>query len=416
MKRILSAFVAAILSLAPAFAQPAAAATPAPLPLVSDGHPADWVFAYKFNAKSYPSSDTDPARRCPFGGTPRHGDPLGQQYALASAVHPQLDMGRGLIGTSGADPVGATFSEIYNGDYFYVVWNDQFQTPPLPQSGSNSGHAKGILVWNENGDGLVLQVSTPGWPGAGNVRHQRVGDGNTLGCLTKIGNNMQFAQHFFALKLSPGDVVLVLQALVNARVVTTASESIIRHVGGPAPIQAAAAGLGKPNPSKDVTDVVLSTGVRLISKPPALAVPPWHLVSAVLTPAGAANGPNLRTATWTPSTMEETTKPVDPGCWGFRLHPGAIGIAREGSFHHVPFKLGSSSNHAKIGVSVDGPARYTIFSDINQDGPLAPGPKPCNARQNGRGGMFFVLDNATLHDSVRDLIAPPAAGPVPPGQ
>lgn len=415
MKRILSAFVAAILSLAPAVAQPAAAATPPPVPMVSDGHPADWVFAYKFNAKSYPSSATDPARRCPFGGELQRGDRFrfSQKYAYASDAHPQLVMGSGLIGASTADPVGATFSEIYNGDYFYVVWNDQFQTPPLAQSGSKSGHAKGILVWNENGDGLVLQVSTPGWPGAGNVRRPRVGDGNTLGCLTSIGNNIEFAQHFFALKLSPQDVVSVLQALVNARVVTTPGESIIRHVGGPAPIQAAAAGLGRPNGSKDVTDVMLSTGVRLISKPPALAVPPWHLVSAVLTRAGEPNGPNLRTATWAPSKMEETTAPGDPGCWGFRLHPGAIGIARWGSFANVPFKLGSSSNHAKIGVSVNTPTKYTIFSDVNQDGPLAPKPK-CDARQNGRGGMFFVLENAALHDSVEHLIAQPEADLLPP--
>jgi hypothetical protein len=416
MKRIW-AVLAAFFCISAALAQPAGAQAPAPTPLASQGHPEKWIFVYKFNATSFPSKLDDPARLCPFGGSPRPKDRFSQQYVYATASDPALRMGTGLVGTSIADPLGATFSEIYNGDYFYVVWNDQFQTPPIPGGGSGTGHSKGILVWNQNGDGLVLQVSTPGWPGAGNVRLKRDGDGNTLGCLTKVSNNLQFAQHFFALKLSPQDVVSVLQALVNSNVVTTIGESAIRHVGGPAPIVAAAKGLGKSNGSVTVTDTVLSSGVRLISKPPALAVPPWQLVSAELTPAGAPNGPDLRTATWTPSTMPETTTPKDPACWGFSRHSGAIGIARWGSFSNTAFKLGSSSNHAKIGVSTaqSGPW-YSIFSDLNEDGPLEPAgvPSTCSKRQNGRGGMFFVIDNRALHDGVYALIKQPPASLLPP--
>ena len=77
-------------------------------------------------------------------------------------------MGNGsCVGDTTIDPVGATFDELYNGHFFYVVWNDQFYDDPLPIKGAPAGHSKGMLAWNENGDGIVLQVSTPSWPGAG---------------------------------------------------------------------------------------------------------------------------------------------------------------------------------------------------------------------------------------------------------
>lgn len=68
--------------------------------------------------------------------------------------------------------VGATFNEVYNGDYSYVVWNDQFYAHPKLDCASTNGncsspwgHSKGMLAWDASGDGLVLQVSTPSWPG-----------------------------------------------------------------------------------------------------------------------------------------------------------------------------------------------------------------------------------------------------------
>ena len=75
-----------------------------------------------------------------------------------------------------------------------------------------------MLAWNQNGDGLIVQVSTPAWPGAGSARAPRQGDGNTLGCAA--GNNVMFSQHFFALRLTPQDVAQVLTGLANASVAT----------------------------------------------------------------------------------------------------------------------------------------------------------------------------------------------------
>lgn len=56
-------------------------------------------------------------------------------------------------------------------------------------------------------------------------------------------------------------------------------------------------------------------------------------------------------------------------------------------------------NHAKIGVST--PARYAIFGDLNQEGALS---EPCNASQNTRGGIFFVVENPTLSASLGELM------------
>jgi hypothetical protein len=58
-------------------------------------------------------------------------------------------------------------------------------------------------------------------------------------------------------------------------------------------------------------------------------------------------------------------------------------------------------NHAKLGVST-GARTYAIFGDMNQQGSLS-GPN-CNSSQNGRGGLFYVVENADLFGSVRDLI------------
>src|SRR5204863_8132467 len=121
-----------------------------------------------------------------------------------------------------ADPVGATFDGVYNDGFFYVIWNDQFYGDPAIAGCTNScsspwGHSKGMLAWNDAGDGFVMQVSTPSWPAAGSKLSPRKTDGNTLGCVTD--DDVKVSQHFFALKLTKDDVVKVLKALKNASVV-----------------------------------------------------------------------------------------------------------------------------------------------------------------------------------------------------
>src|SRR3954454_13503776 len=191
--------------------------------MVDQNHRAAWVFAYKFNAGTFPT--TTLLGTCLFGGDPKTY-PRGQHYVLARAGASTLAEGPDLIGTSTADPVGATFAKIYASGLNFVVWNDQFYSHPKiagcgDSCGGPWGHSKGILAWDDKGRGIVLQVTTPSWPGSGTAAAPRKGDGNTLGCVED--DDVKAAQHFFALKLNPRDTAYVLDALANASVVTDIS-------------------------------------------------------------------------------------------------------------------------------------------------------------------------------------------------
>jgi hypothetical protein len=315
--------------------------------------------------------------------------------------------GGGCVGDTTADPVGATFDEVYNGATFYVVWNDQFYDDPeiagcTKECGAPWGHSKGVLAWDESGDGLVLQVTTPSWPAAGSKVNPRLSDGNTLGCVRD--DNVKVSQHFFALRLTKADVVAVLSGLLNASVVTDPGNLQIVRNGGPAEIQSLVSGLGGKSDSATFTNDTLSSGVAVISKPSRLHVPPWQLVSSIL------GGVSLRTATWWTTPKIDSTDANTPiGCWDSTLgNPGAVEIATSGQWDGKTFGLigggGPNFNHAKVGVSVSETVPYAIFGDMNQQGSLAPAIRPCGSSQNGRGGLFYVLKDATLSDGLRTLM------------
>jgi hypothetical protein len=255
----------------------------------------------------------------------------------------------------------------------------------------------------------VLQVTTPDWPGAGSAAHPRSQEGNTLGC-TARDNDVLVSQHFFALKLNKDDVIKVLTALHNASVVTDTNTVQIVKNGGPAEISTAVAKLGVKSTSTTFTHDTLSTGVELISKPSALHVPPWQMVSSVL------DGVSLRAATWwaTPP-IPSTTSSTTIECWDPSLSkPGAVEIATSGHFSGKTFGLkgiaGRDGNHAKIGISTSGSHHYAIFGDMNQQGAIS---GTCKSSQNGRGGLFFVIDDVELYTSVKDLISGDSAPTVP---
>jgi hypothetical protein len=376
----------------------------APAPLLGTGQPVDWWFVFKFNAESFPACG-GAQRTCAFGGTVERYKSFSQQFVFASSTDPALQPGGGCIGDTSADPLGATFGQVYNdvsnGAFFFVIWNDQFYGDPLPDKDAPWGHSKGLLAWNKDGNGMVLQVSTPSWPGSGSSSEPRKSDGNTLGCVTD--NDVLVSQHFFALALTKADVVAVLEALANASVVTDPGKLQIVNNGGPADIQALVSGLGKISKSKTATKAALSSGVLLISKPSDLNVPPWQMVSALL------GGEPLRAATWwAKPEIPTTTATTTIGCWDRSLGaPGAVEIALTGTWQGKTLGFDGvaepDGNHAKIGVSSgDGGHSYVIFGDLNQQGTLA-GPH-CDSSQNGRGGLFFVLEDAPLSSSVRDLL------------
>ena len=383
-------------------AAPAAAAPAAPSPMVDQNHRATWAFAYKFNAATLPTTGT--LSSCLFGGTPKTYI-SSQHYAFAHPGASALADGPGLVGTSTEDPVGATFAKIYASGLNFIVWNDQFYRHPSIKGCGEScggpwGHSKGVLAWDNQGRGLVMQVTTPSWPGSGTAAVPRGDDGNSLGCVED--DNVKAAQHFFALRLSPADTAYVLEALANASVVTDVTNPQLARLGGPPELVQRAALLGQKSQSGDLVDVVLSSGVRLIAKPSRLHVPPWQMLSARL------GGVPLRAATWWASPRIPTTLAGQTIiCWRSDLGaPGAVEIATSGHWEGKAIGLKGGpqpdSNHAKIGVSIDGIHHYAIFADLNQQGRLT---NKCDSSQNGRGGLFFIVDDAELHASIASLIA-----------
>jgi hypothetical protein len=384
-------------------------------PMLAPGSKVDWLFVFKLNTKSFPGCGANAQRVCPFGGTVKD-EAFGQQFVFASSANETLQKGDGCIGDTAADPLGATFGQVYNGSYYYVVWNDQFYSDPKIAGCGDScaspwGHAKGMLAWTDQGEGFVLQVTTPSWPAAGSKLFPRKTDGNTLGC-TK-DDDVKVSQHFFALKLDKGDVLAVLKALQNASVVTDPKNKQLVRNGGPANVQKLVSALGSQSASTQMQRVALSSGVGLISKPSKLHVPPWQMVSAAL------GGVPLRTATWwTAPEIATTDSTSKVACWDSSLGtPGPVAIATSGQWGGTTFGLkggpGPDFNHAKIGVSTGGNFRFSIFGDMNQQGSLS-GPN-CGSSQNGRGGLFFVVENPKLADSIGQLIkgdtAPASAAP-----
>lgn len=389
----------------------ASGAMNAPVPVLEKNHAVDWWFVFKFNTHAYPGcGDVQPEQRmCPFGGHVQ-SYAFGQQFVYASSENASLQKGSSCVGETTADPLGATFEEVYDNNYYFVIWNDQFyHDPPIHGCGDSCGapwgHSKGMLAWDDSGEGYVLQVTTPSWPAAGSKNMPRKTDGNTLGCVDD--DNVKVSQHFFSLKLTKDDLVKVLKGLKNASVVTDPSNSQIVNNGGPQDIQKLVNSLGKRSKSKKYLKDELSSGVLLISKPSGLHVPPWQMVSAILGKAP------LRAATWWARPKIYTTQQsTNITCWDNSLgEPGVVQIATSGNWEGTKFSLkggpGYDSNHAKIGVSIDD-NDYTIFGDMNQQGALSKAydyaTQKCSSSQNGRGGLFFVLKNAELFKSVSNLI------------
>jgi hypothetical protein len=135
-------------------------------------------------------------------------------------------------------------------------------------------------------------------------------------------------------------------------------------------------------------------------------VPPWQFVSSVL------GGENLLTATWWASPrIPSTHSAADVHCWDPTLTtpPGRVDVAVSSSWEGTPVAFTGGPNHAKIGASLSSSHHYAIFGDLNQQGQLgqaaSPNSQACDSSQNGRGGMFFVLDNPPLSAGILKLIS-----------
>jgi len=96
---------------------------------------------------------------------------------------------------------------------------------------------------------------------------------------------------------------------------------------------------------------------------------------------------------------------------------GPVEIATTGQWTSKIFGLtggsGPNFNHAKLGVSTSGNDHYSIFGDMSQQG--AASGERCSSSQNGRGGLFYVINDPVLFDNLKQLIsgstAPTASTP-----
>jgi hypothetical protein len=443
------------------------AATKAPTPLLATGEPVDWFFAFKFNSQTFPGCNDDGktpkvGSKGLFGGVVkdykiqkdskgnrpketsgqakkiaiRHG----QQYIVSSSKNPALTKGKECLGTTMHDPLGATFAQVYfSNDTNYAIWNDQFYghpggDPKYPmghlEKETNKwinpdipwGHSKGMLAWDKNGDGFVLQVSTPSWPASGSHAHPRKKDGNTLGCI--IDDDVEVSQHFFCLKINASDLEIILKALINASVVTNPNDPQLVRNGGPDKIKKLVSQLGMISSGKELTLATLSSGVKLISKPSTLDCPPWQLVSAKL------GGLPLRVASWwSQPGIYSTSATTKITCWPSTGlgKPGPVEIALSGKWKDAVLGLKGtptpSGNHAKIGVSTNSRKPFSIFGDMNQMGTLTKVKDSenkdnteltCKIHQNGRGGLFYVIDNRKLYTNIKELLSGETAPLRPP--
>jgi len=141
--RRLSMPIMALLVAAPALGQ---TGTSSPTPMLSAGTPATWLFVFKLNAAIFPSDASAP-RDCAFGGAPQPYPAFGQRFVWASDASAPLQDGTGLAGTSANDPLGATFGQIYNGGFHFVVWNDQ----PVPSRNKKAADAPGYPTGPQTG-------------------------------------------------------------------------------------------------------------------------------------------------------------------------------------------------------------------------------------------------------------------------
>ena len=405
----------------------------------------DWWFIFKVNTafgEMYPNSSTcfksyypkvitKDNRSCPFDSNkipPTDGYwyyGWNLDYYLATSHNPSLQFQNGCLGSS-KGPLENLFSKIYNGNNYYVIWNDQFKgdpdTSPLdtpenrkytygksacPNGGdcfNPWGHSKGVISWDENGNGIMLQVTTPNWPRSGSKDYPSQ-QANSLGCDSH--NNVTASQHFFAFKINKNDLIKILQCMINTCIVTLPNNKQVVNNGGPIEVQNLVKKLGVLSPGK-ILHFTLSNNFQIISKPWNINVPPWQLVSSVL------GGKDLKTATWwADPTIPSTKSGQIPGCWDKSLKPPgevinmATGKLDQKIIGLTAPKFSPTDNHAKFGCSIGGD--LTIFGDMNQQGALSKDAafegQKCNSSQNGRGGMFIIVKNQKLHNSINKVLS-----------
>ena len=374
------------------------------------------------------------------------------QYLIATDKEPKLKKGVGCLGMTNEDPLGSTFNQIYNNNCNYLIYNDQFYSDPISGPdivafGTGYAHAKGMLAWDNNGDGIWLQVTTPNWPKCGSKKFATSWDGNTLGC--GLDNNIEASQHFFCICINKIDVINILNGYIQTFIITDNSKpqlvyllkncpreikklvdqlqipEFIKTWDSSCPKNYPKGSRKPPQINKKYLNMNLQgvgnifKDIKVVFKPSKLRVPPWQYMSTML------NSVDIYSATWwQPPAIPSTPRNIKPDCpdwqsfFGDKL-PGEVSIVKTGKWENIKFSLTASEisnkNHAKFGVGkIDD---ICIFSDINQQGAVRCGsgiytckntappesPTCCATGQNYRGGAWIILPNKILANSLREL-------------
>ena len=117
----------------------------------------DWWAVFKFNSASFPGCAATAQRVCAFGGSVQHYHAFSQQYVVASSESKQFNQGTNCLGDTTDDPVGASFDEVYNGTFYYVIWNDQFYThPPIQGCGNSCSAPWGHPTLSESAQEILM--------------------------------------------------------------------------------------------------------------------------------------------------------------------------------------------------------------------------------------------------------------------
>ncbi|ETV89665.1 hypothetical protein, variant 1 [Aphanomyces astaci] len=379
---------------------------------------------------------------------------FGLCYLYADANNPRLrhfrDVGYDCLGQGGNDPVSHTLRQAKNATY-WAIFNDQFNGIAEKQdkrrvcSGGDAfnAHAKGAVAFELDSGGYVLQSSTPNFPDPTIPTGDSDDDFIRLGC--QHDNNVEYAQHLFAMSVDGEAIKAVGRGWQSARLCSTnhyhdmsqvLASAALRHNELEHPMAAA---LVDPDaddaPSTNVTVVtkVGSVRIRGLFKDKASAVPPWAM-------AAEAFGTDLSVASWWDENFGIPSL-CDGDVYGavaeaFCLKNNPLTLRPDGTFPYnvenlmqatTPWRLSCDDaaavtwslrggrvrdgNHAKWAVgtprggstSPTSQAALSIFADLNMEG--YPCSKKCNGSQGGRGGSFYGIEDTVLHASLVGLVS-----------
>ena len=299
--------------------------------------------------------------------------------------------------------------------------------------GSPWGHSKGAFAFEEGSLGFFLQGTTPNWPDPS--------QGDTfapLGC--QLDNNVYLSQSFLGVTLASDDFTTIAPVLEKARLCSSGSLSCRNGSSGHMvdfnctseatrgedwsilnTAFAATSTMDMPSEGLNITAPGGST-LRLFSHSAAYENPPWLLVANDL-------GVDLGVASWWDFNYGQATlcsgDDYSNATENYCLINNELGLAlntQGGAAQSVENAIAASfmvggadrawalwgefsgiASHAKFGVAGDQTSHWVVSGDQNSQGFDCS--SACNGSQQGRGGLFFAVQDEALHESLYDLLA-----------